>query len=219
MKTWLMRARGRLSFANVTSCIALFVALGGTSYAAIALPRNSVGSWQIRTHAVEKSEIDRGAVGRWEILPNGVDRSEIRRDAVGPSEVRGNAVSSDEIANGTLQAEDLSTAGKTALAALNGVSFRTSSTAAGKAVGGNAKAIAHTVGSGIYTVDLGQDVSACQYAATIGAVKNGTAIEPPAADAARATASPSADGTKVAVTTAKADGTAIDTAFHLLIAC
>jgi hypothetical protein len=214
--TWFPRIRRRLSFANVTSALALFVALGGTSYAAITLPRNSVGPAQIRTHAVHKSEIDRGAVGRWEILANGVDRSEIRRDAVGPSEVRGNAVSSDEIADGTLEAADLSGAARTAL---NGVTFRAAYRADGTAAGGNAKAITHTAGSGVYAIDLGQDVSACQYAATVGGVKSGTTIEPPATDARLVTASPSTDASKVIVTTAKADGTAIDSAFHLLVAC
>jgi len=217
--TLLTRARRRLSFANVTSAVALFVALGGTGYAAIALPRNSVGSAQIRTHAVKKSEIGKGAVGRWEILPNGVHRSEIRRDAVGPSELRGNAVSSDEVADGTLQAGDLSSAGRTALAALDGVSFRVASTAAGGAAGGNAKAIAHTANSGVYTVDLGRDASACQYAATLGGVRNGAAIEPPAAAARLVTASPSTDAGKVVVTTADATGTPVDSAFHLLVAC
>jgi hypothetical protein len=219
VKTWLTRARRRLSFSNVTSAIALFVALGGTSYAAVTLPRNSVGSSQIRTSAVKKSEIGNRAVGRSEILHNGVDRSEIRRDAVGPSELRGNAVSSDEVQDGTLQADDLSTADKTALAALNGVSFRVASTAAGAAAGGNAKGIAHTANTGVYTVDLGQDVGACQYAATLGGVKSGTTIEPPAGTARLITASPATDATKVVVSTAQGDGTPVDSAFHLLVAC
>jgi hypothetical protein len=45
--------------------LALFVALGGTSYAAVALPRNSVGSLQIRTAAVGSSEVrDRSLTAR-----------------------------------------------------------------------------------------------------------------------------------------------------------
>jgi hypothetical protein len=39
------------------SVIALFVALGGTGYAALKLPKNSVGSAQIRTGAVGTSEV------------------------------------------------------------------------------------------------------------------------------------------------------------------
>ena len=43
---------GRLSYANVIATIALFVALGGASYAAIVLPAHSVGRRQLRTGAV-----------------------------------------------------------------------------------------------------------------------------------------------------------------------
>jgi hypothetical protein len=38
--------------AMIVACIALFVALGGTSYAAIVLPANSVGTKQIKSNAV-----------------------------------------------------------------------------------------------------------------------------------------------------------------------
>src|SRR3954466_14541159 len=57
-----MRAiRDRLNYGNVTATIALFVALGGTSYA-LSLPRNSVGSAQLRPDSVGRSEIRKGAV-------------------------------------------------------------------------------------------------------------------------------------------------------------
>jgi hypothetical protein len=54
--------RRRLSFANVTSCLALFVALGGTSYAAIKIPKNSVSSAQIKKSAVANSDLRANAV-------------------------------------------------------------------------------------------------------------------------------------------------------------
>ncbi len=49
--------RTRLTFANVVACIALFVALGGASYAAIKLPKSSVGSKQIKKNAVNTSKV------------------------------------------------------------------------------------------------------------------------------------------------------------------
>jgi hypothetical protein len=49
--------RERLTYGNVVATLALFVALGGTSYALAALPRNSVGSEQIRPGAVSKSDL------------------------------------------------------------------------------------------------------------------------------------------------------------------
>ncbi|MDQ3851120.1 MAG: collagen-like protein [Actinomycetota bacterium] len=44
-------------YANVTATMALVVALGGTSYAAVSLPKNSVGSKQIRKNAVSSSKV------------------------------------------------------------------------------------------------------------------------------------------------------------------
>ena len=72
MRNALSRARRRLSFANVTSTMALFVALGGTSYAAITLPSNSVGKSQIRTAAVGQSEVASEAIGSGELRSNAV---------------------------------------------------------------------------------------------------------------------------------------------------
>jgi len=56
------RVFGRGRYANVTATIALVVALGGTSYAAITLPKNSVGSKQIKKNAVTSSKIKKNAV-------------------------------------------------------------------------------------------------------------------------------------------------------------
>ena len=58
--------------ANVVAYLALFVALGGTSYAAIKLPANSVGTRQIKNHSITPIKLDpskTGAVVRfWAIL-------------------------------------------------------------------------------------------------------------------------------------------------------
>jgi len=53
-----MKPRMRPSPALVISLIALFVALGGTSYAAIALPKNSVGTKQIKKGAVTAAKLN-----------------------------------------------------------------------------------------------------------------------------------------------------------------
>jgi hypothetical protein len=52
----------RPSPALVISIVALFVAMGGTGYAALKLPKNSVGSKQIRTGAVGSSEVKNGSL-------------------------------------------------------------------------------------------------------------------------------------------------------------
>jgi hypothetical protein len=45
-------------YADVASTLALIVALGGTSYAAVALPKNSVGNKQLKTSAVTSSKVE-----------------------------------------------------------------------------------------------------------------------------------------------------------------
>jgi len=67
--------RNHLSFANAISMIALFVALGGTSVAAISLAKNSVGAKQIKKNGVGASEIKRSAVRTGEVR-NGALRAE-----------------------------------------------------------------------------------------------------------------------------------------------
>jgi hypothetical protein len=62
----LMRSRiaRRLTFANVLSCLALFVALGGASYAALKLPKESVGTEALRHGAVTPAKLsDRAKQG------------------------------------------------------------------------------------------------------------------------------------------------------------
>jgi hypothetical protein len=49
--------------ANLVGWVALFVALGGTGYAAIRIPRNSVGSAQIRNHAITPVKFNPSAIG------------------------------------------------------------------------------------------------------------------------------------------------------------
>src|SRR3954451_9930576 len=51
------RLSDRLTYANVMATTAVFIALGGSSYAALKLPKNSVGAREIRTGAVRSSEI------------------------------------------------------------------------------------------------------------------------------------------------------------------
>ncbi len=56
------RIQGKLSFSNLVALLALFVALGGSAYAATQLPKNSVGSKQLKKNAVTTAKIAKGAV-------------------------------------------------------------------------------------------------------------------------------------------------------------
>ena len=48
---------------NLVGWIALFVALGGTGYAAIGIPRNSVGSAQLRNHSITPVKLNPKSIG------------------------------------------------------------------------------------------------------------------------------------------------------------
>jgi hypothetical protein len=54
--------RPRLTYANVVATIAVFLALGGASYAAFKLPKNSVGTRQIKKNAVNSSKVANGSL-------------------------------------------------------------------------------------------------------------------------------------------------------------
>lgn len=57
------RILGKATYANVMATIAVFIALGGASYAALKLPKNSVGTKQIKDNAITAAKIRNGAVG------------------------------------------------------------------------------------------------------------------------------------------------------------
>lgn len=59
MTRWIKK---RLSYANVVASTALFVSLGGTSYAAITLKANSVRSSHIKNGQVKRADLAKGAV-------------------------------------------------------------------------------------------------------------------------------------------------------------
>ena len=60
---------------NAVAYLALFIALGGSSYAAFVLPANSVGTKQIRNHAITPIKLDpktiAASVRAWAVIQNG----------------------------------------------------------------------------------------------------------------------------------------------------
>jgi hypothetical protein len=51
------RLRSHISYANVMATVAVFIALGGASYAALKLPKNSVGTKQLKKNAVNGAKV------------------------------------------------------------------------------------------------------------------------------------------------------------------
>ena len=77
----LKRIRTHASFANLTAVIAVFVAVGGTSYAAITLPRNSVGERQLNPALWVPTNLKQAllARGRSRMEPSNLAISRARR--------------------------------------------------------------------------------------------------------------------------------------------
>lgn len=80
--------RGRLTYANVMATLAVFIALGGVSWAALKIPANSVGSKQLKDDSVGGPEIKDGVVGT----------KDLKAGSVGPDALQGNAVGFDNLA-------------------------------------------------------------------------------------------------------------------------
>jgi len=68
----------------VVALLALAIALGGTSYAAVTLPRNSVGPRQIRAGAVRSSEIKNRSIALTDLSVRARRALRGQRGPVGP---------------------------------------------------------------------------------------------------------------------------------------
>jgi len=82
----------RPSFPTVISLIALFVALGGTSYAVIKLPAKSVGNRELKSNAVSGSKIRPRAISRSDLAPSARSGTRGPRGPAGPPGSSGDAV-------------------------------------------------------------------------------------------------------------------------------
>lgn len=134
----LRRLTNRLNYANVVATLALFIVLGGTSYAKIELSKNSVGSTQISPSAVTTSKIRNRTIKLEDMSLSA--RSSLRGKS-GPQ-------------------------GPPGAPGANAVSFHTAVSSAGGV--SNASAHGGRTGIGTYTIGFTANVAACDAVATIG---------------------------------------------------
>jgi hypothetical protein len=146
----LQRLLNRLSYANVVATLALFIALGGTSYAALKLPKNSVGSTQIKTGAVHTGEIANRTIRLGDMSLSARASLRGQTGAQGAQGAQGQP-GADAVKH---------------FAVLNGAGVR---------LRGDAKSGGSAGGVGNYTVGFAESVSGCAYSATLGTADGSTA--------------------------------------------
>jgi hypothetical protein len=96
----------KLSYSNVIATIALFVALGGAAVAA-GLPKNSVGTKQLKRGAVTAAKLKKGAVTSGKLAPKSVIAGKLGANAVLPGNIGNGAITSAKIGAGAVIASSI----------------------------------------------------------------------------------------------------------------
>ena len=102
----LRRIRSRLTYSNVVASMALFIALGGISYAAVKLPKNSVGSSQIRKNSVTGSKVKNSSLTGSDVKNSSLTGSDVKNSSLTGSDVKNSSLTGSDIRNKSLTAAD-----------------------------------------------------------------------------------------------------------------
>jgi hypothetical protein len=93
----------KLTYANVTSTLALFIALtGATAYAATKLPDDSVGEFQLRSGAVTAKKIRKNAVTAPKIKAEAIKQGKLANGSIVAAKLTQGSVSSAAIQEGAI---------------------------------------------------------------------------------------------------------------------
>jgi hypothetical protein len=104
--------RSKLTFSNAVAVLALFVALGGSSYAALRvgsreIVNNSVRSADLRNNDVRSRDIRNGEVRSADLRNNGIRGRDIHDGAVASADLQDNAITSRDIRDGSIVGGDV----------------------------------------------------------------------------------------------------------------
>jgi hypothetical protein len=103
-----------LTVANVLSCTALFVALGGAAYAAVKIPPNAIKAKNIANQAVTNPKIKREAVTSGKIRNGGVNAvdlgaGQVTSEKLGTGAVTGKKIAKKAVSERTIANEAVTT--------------------------------------------------------------------------------------------------------------
>jgi hypothetical protein len=93
------RLRSKLTYANVMATVAVFIALGGASYAATQLPKNSVGTKQLKKNSVTTAKIKNEAVTAAKVKKGALTGTQINAATLGQVPSAVHAISADISSN------------------------------------------------------------------------------------------------------------------------
>lgn len=99
----------RISPALVISCLALFMALAGSAFAAGVVGKNTVRSPQIVDGTVRTVDLHDGAVNSAKVSDDSLTSSDLAPDSVTSSEIAPGSVSSADVAPDSVRANQLGT--------------------------------------------------------------------------------------------------------------
>lgn len=175
------RARPRLTYANVTATLALFLALGGgAAFAATQLAPKSVGARQLRPGAVTADKIRKNAVTAPKIIALAVKNGKLANGAVDTAKLANAAVSTEKLASSSVSTEkiaaDAVTGAKVDEPSLGQVPSANSANTAAFAESANPAAFAKvsqegvvdtSISKGITSADVKQGAEAGIYCVTV----------------------------------------------------
>lgn len=78
------RIRRHLTYANTMATVAVFIALGGASYAAVTLPKNSVGGAQIKRNAVTGAKVRNSSLTGGDVKNRSLTAADFKGSVRGP---------------------------------------------------------------------------------------------------------------------------------------
>jgi hypothetical protein len=140
----LTAGRFKPRYANVTSTLALFVALSGGAYAATALPARSVGAPQLKKNAVVRAKIKNNAINGSKVTTDSLTGADVKESTF-------DKVPAAALADGATHANSA--------AAVDKITYKTATgtAPAGGGAGGSATATCdpgqHVVGGGLRVDD------------------------------------------------------------------
>lgn len=108
----LSRLRSKFTFSNTVSVLALFVALGGTSYAALQVGSaqivdNSVRSTDVRDNDIRGRDIRNGTVRSADVRNDNIRGQDIHNGAIASADLQDNGIASADIHDGAIRGSDL----------------------------------------------------------------------------------------------------------------